>query len=144
MKPAIDGRRATRDLARLYVSPPGKYADAPVVHDQGVVGGGAGRRSPSPKSSTNRVPNNWRGRLPMPSSWYALNVPELVIHEGVGSAPCPMHADRQRSFTVDLRGSKGVWTCPDCGKGDMVSFVARRFGVGFVDAVRRLVLGGER
>ncbi len=140
MKASLDGRRATRDLARLYGSPPGRYDKAPA--DQGFVGGSAGRRSPSPKSSTNRVPNNWRGRLPMPSSWYALNVPEIVIHNGVGTAPCPMHADRARSFVVNLTGSKGTWSCPVCGHSEMVGFVMRRNGIGFVDAVRHLVLGG--
>lgn len=141
MKPALDGRRATRDLARLYGSPPGKYDDAP-ADDQGVVGGGAGRRSPSQKSTTGRLPSNWRGRTPMPWSWYALNVPEIVIFNGVGTAPCPMHADRGRSFSVNLAGAKGTWSCPVCGKGDMVGFAMRRFGMGFVDAVRLLVLGG--
>lgn len=141
MKPALDGRRATRDLARLYGSPPGQNDEAPVVHDQGFVGGGAGRRSPSQKSTTSRLPSNWRGRTPMPSSWYALNVSEIVIHNGVGNAPCPMHADRGRNFTVDVDGSKGVWSCLVCGKGDMVGFVMRRYGMRFVDAVRLLVLG---
>lgn len=143
MRPAIDGRRANRDMARLYGSPPSQNDEAP-VNDQGFVGGGAGERSPSQKSTTGRTPSNWRGRLPMPATWYVMNVPEIVIYNGVGTAPCPMHADRGRNFTVDVAGTKGAWSCPVCGKGDMVSFVMRRHGVGFVDAVRHLVFGGGK
>ena len=140
MKPALDGRRATRDLARLYGSPPDKYDDALIVRsDQGVQV--ADRHTLKRNGTTGRLPSNWRGRLPMPSSWYVLNVPEMVVHNHVGTAPCPMHPDRGRSFSVNLAGSKGVWSCPVCGHGDMVGFVMRRFGMKFLDAVRRLVLG---
>lgn len=128
-----------RDQDQPIRYPTGKYDEAP--DDQGFVGGGAGRRSPSQKSSTNRVPNNWRGRLPMPSSWYVLNVPEMVVHGYVGTATCPMHADRGRSFMVNLDGARGTWACPVCGHGDMVGFVMRRFNLRFVDAVRFLIFG---
>lgn len=144
MKPANDGRRATRDLARLYGSPPGRKGEAPTVEGKGFGGqsGVACRRSPSPKSTTSRLPNNWRGRLPAPATWYALNVPSMTVKDGIGVAPCPLHSDAKRSFRVDLTGTKGVWSCPAWGKGDLVALVMRLHGIGFVEAVRRLVIGG--
>lgn len=140
MRPALDGRRATRDLARLYGPPPGQNDDAPIAaNDRGAKV--AHRHTVNPNHSTSRLPNNWRGRLPAPATWYALNVPSMVIKDGVGTAPCPMHADTRRSFLVRLDGVRGTWNCPTCGHGDMVAFVMRLHGVGFVAAVRHLVLG---
>lgn len=140
MKSALDGRRATRDLTRLYGSPPDEYDDALIAANyQGVQV--ADRLTLKRNGPTGRTPSNWRGRLPMPATWFAQNVPEIVIYNGVGTAPCPMHADRGRNLTVDVAGTKGVWSCPVCGHGDMVGFAMRHYGIAFVDAVRLLVLG---
>ena len=139
MRPALDGRREARNLARLYGSPHVTYDDALIAGgDEGVKKGTAKLTSCS-DSNTKRVPSNWRGRLPAPANWFAFNVPCMVIREGIGIAPCPLHADRERSFTVNLTGSKGTWHCTTCGHGDMLGFVMRRYGMKFVDAVRFLV-----
>lgn len=143
MRPAIDGRRAARDLARLYGSPPPGYDEAQ-GDDLGFAGVSAGERFFNWKSTTTKLPNNWRGRLPLPASWFAFNVPSMVIRDGIGIAPCPMHPDRERSFTVNLTGSKGTWQCNVCGRGDMLGFAMRRYGMKFADAVRLLVLGVAR
>lgn len=141
MRAAIDGRRAARDLARLYGSPPPGYDEAQ-GDDLGF--GGAGERAAPANTTTCRLPRNWRGRLPMPMTWYATNVAELVIFNGIGTAPCPMHQDKGRSLIVNLGGCRGTWNCQVCGQGDMIGFAMRRYAMSFVDAVRMLVLGVAR
>ena len=47
---------------------------------------------------------------------------------------CPFHDDQKPSFSVNL--SKGVWNCFACSAGgDVFSFVERRDGVSFTQAV---------
>ena len=146
MKPAIDGRRATRDLARLYGSPPPAYDDALIAGgEEGVedsVEKGTAKLTSCRDHSTARLPRNWRGRLPSPLSYFKDAVPNMAISKGIGIGHCPMHTDTRRGFLVRLDGVRGTWNCPTCGHGDMVAFVMRLHGVGFVAAVRRLVLGG--
>ena len=143
MKLAIDGRRAARDLARLY-GPHAEYGDAPIAaNDQGVKKA-AHQHDFKSNTTTSLLPRNWRGRLPMPMTWYAINVAEMTSFNGIGTAPCPMHQDKGRSLIVNLGGSRGTWNCPVCGQGDMVGFAMRRFAMSFVDAVRLLVLGVAR
>lgn len=55
--------RADQASMRYRHPPRPPYDEAPTVHGQGFVGGGAGRRSPSPKNTTR---NRSRKRLPKP------------------------------------------------------------------------------
>lgn len=144
MRAAIDGRRAARDLARLYGPPFAEYGDAPIAANDRGVSKAAHQNNLNPNGTTSRLPRNWRGRLPMPLTWYASNVAEMVIFNGIGTAPCPMHPDKNRSLIVNLGGSRGTWNCPVCGQGDMIGFAKRRYDMSFVDAVRLLVLGAVR
>ena len=147
MRPAIDGRRATRDLARLYGSPPPGYDDALIAGgDEGVEGGaekGTAKLTSGKDHSTKRLPSNWRGRTMTPFDFYKSVLPDLVVNGGAATACCRFHPDGRRSLVVDLAGAKGVWACPECGQGDMVGFAMRLFSEGFVAAVRRLVLGAR-
>ena len=144
MKIAINGRRAARDLARLNGPPFAEYGDAPIAANDRGVNKAADQHNLNPNGTTSRLPRNWRGRLPMPMTWYATNVAEMVAFKGIGTAPCPMHQDKGRSLIVNLSGSRGTWNCPVCGQGDMIGFAMRRFAMSFADAVRLLVLGGAR
>lgn len=139
MRPAIEGRRAARDFARLHGPPYTPYENAQVAANDLGVREWAGKHTRKSNTTTRKLPRNWRGRLPMPLIWYGLNVPEMVIINGTGAAPCPMHLDKGRSLIVNLSASRGTWACVACGHGDMVGFVMRRFGKSFVDAVRHLV-----
>lgn len=142
MRPALNGRRAARDLARLYGPPCAEYGDAPIAANDRGVSKAAHQHDLNTNTTIGRLPRNWRGRLPMPMAWYGTNVAEMVVVNGIGTAPCPMHQDRGRSLIVNLCSSRGIWNCPVCGQGDMVSFAMRRYANSFVDAVRLLVLGG--
>ena len=141
MRPAIDGRRATRDLARLYGSPPPGYDDALIAGGDEGVKKGTAKLTSYGDSSTKRVPSNWRGRTMAPFDFYKSVLSDMVIKNGTATACCRFHAYRSRSLVVDLTGSKGVWSCQLCGQGDMVGFAMRLFSEGFVAAVRRLVPG---
>jgi hypothetical protein len=65
-------------------------------------------------------------------------------------APCPFHAEKTASFHVtEPEGTGGVWHCFGCNEGgSAIDFVAKRDGVGFVEAVRTLAdrfrIGRER
>lgn len=145
MRPPIDGRRATRDLARLYGSPPPGYDDALIAGgEEGVEGGaekGTAKLTSCKDHSTKRLPSNWRGRTMAPFDFYKSVLSDMVVKGGTANACCRFHADRNRSLVVDLTGSKGVWTCSQCGQGDMIGFAMRLYNEGFVAAVRRLVPG---
>jgi hypothetical protein len=76
-----------------------------------------------------------------------LNVIERVVTlKKAGNArqgPCPFHEEATGSFTVYPRGSQkipvGFFVCYGCGaKGDVISFVMKRQGLGFKEALELL------
>lgn len=138
MRPAIDGRRAARDLARLYGFPSTGNDETITWQGDGFEGvaGVTCKRSPCRDGNTSAVPHNWHGRLPVPMVWFGLHVGEMVVQNGIGKAPCPLHPDRKRSLSLSPRGE---WACSTCGKGDFVGFVMRRYRWTFAEAVRHLV-----
>lgn len=54
---------------------------------------------------------------------------------------CPFHAEgreRTPSFTINVE--KNIWKCYGCGEfGDPADFIQKRDGVGFIQAIRRLI-----
>jgi 5S rRNA maturation endonuclease (ribonuclease M5) len=57
--------------------------------------------------------------------------------DGEASACCPLHEDRTPSFSVNL--NLGKWICHGgCGGGDVFSFIQKRDGVDFPQAVAKL------
>ena len=57
--------------------------------------------------------------------------------DGESSACCPFHEDRTPSFCVNL--ATGLWIChAGCGSGDVFSFVQKRDGLEFPQAVAKL------
>ena len=138
MRAAINGRRAARDLARIYGFPPTGKNDAITGQGDGVEGvaGVAGKPSPCRDGNTRAVPHNWHGRLPVPMVWFGLHVAEMVVVNGIGNAPCPLHPDKKRSLTLS---PSGEWACSSCGKGDLVGFVMRLYLCSFSQAVRHLM-----
>lgn len=138
MRAAIDGRRAARDLARVYGFPPTGNDETTTWQGDGFedAAGVAGKASLYLDGNTSAVPHNWHGRLPVPMAWFGLHVGEMVVVNGVGNAPCPLHPDRKRSLSLK---PSGEWTCPACGKGDFVGFVMRRYRCTFAQAVSYLV-----
>ncbi|HED64804.1 MAG TPA: DNA primase, partial [Planctomycetes bacterium] len=65
-------------------------------------------------------------------------VPELKKRGALWQARCPFHDERTPSFTVDPR--RGTWHCwGACSEGgDVIGFLERFEGVGFMDALRIL------
>lgn len=91
--------------------------------------------------SSNRLPDNWRGRLD-PASYYPRYVQKLTKPNAQGWAQgvCPFHEDRTASMSVQLVGSRGCWRCfAGCGAGDLVGFEQKRTGAGFKEAVAALL-----
>lgn len=89
-----------------------------------------------------RIPANWRDRLPDPGAYYPKFVGKLSRPNGDGWAQgkCPLHDDREASLSVQVVGRHGGWRCfAGCGKGDMVAFHMRLRGCDFKAAVRELV-----
>lgn len=136
MKPAMDGRRAARDLARIYGFPPSGNDDAPIVRSDRGVKKVAVKHNSKPNTNTSAIPHNWHGRLPVPMVWFGLHVAEMVVVNGIGNAPCPLHPDRKRSLSLK---PSGEWACSACGTGDLVGFVMRRYRWTFAEAVHHLV-----
>lgn len=104
---------------------------------------GERNRTTSTSPRKQRIPDNWRDRLPDPASYYAAHVGKLTRANGSGYAQgkCPFHEDGNASLSVNLTG-KGGWKCfAGCGSGDLVSFHMRRTGLDFKAAVRELVGG---
>ena len=83
----------------------------------------------------------------------SLSLPDLMTRLGLGehakkSARCPLHEDRNNSFSV-FRGENGewAWNCfAGCGGGDAAAFLAKVEGISNGDACRRLIemSGGGR
>ena len=95
--------------------------------------------------SSDRIPPNWRERLPEPGEYYAQHVGKLSRpnSDGWAQGKCPLHDDHDASLSVQTVGRHGGWRCfAGCGKGDMVAFHMRLHGCEFKTAVRTLVRGG--
>lgn len=67
--------------------------------------------------------------------------PAEVIERYTGNRPqhnkylCPFHRDKHPSLSVKT----DIWRCWSCGKGgNVINFVQEYFGLGFVDACRKL------
>lgn len=91
-----------------------------------------------------RLPSNWRERLPNPTQYYSLLVPNLAEANALGWArgQCPFHRDEANSLTVHVNGPRGAWRCDaGCGSGDLLGFHQRLTGRSFKDAVRDLLEG---
>lgn len=92
-----------------------------------------------------RVPANWRDRLPDGGDYYAQHVGKLSRANGDGWAQgkCPLHDDHDASLSVQVAGCHGGWRCfAGCGKGDMVAFHMRLRSLDFKAAVQELLRGG--
>lgn len=98
--------------------------------------------SNEPAFAQSALPDDWRERLPSPSSYYKRHVEKLAPVNSTGWAQgcCPFHEDRVASISVQLNGARGNWHCfAGCGAGDMVEFHQRATGLPFVRAVRDLL-----
>ena len=92
--------------------------------------------------SSARVPDNWRNRLPDPSTYYAQHVVKLgrPNQGGYAQGVCPFHDDHNASLSVHVTGERAHFRCFACGeKGDMVTFHRKRTGLDFAAAVRDLI-----
>src|SRR5262249_31200413 len=71
-------------------------------------------------------------------TFYEQELPLLTNNCGAeASALCPFHDDQNPSFSVNLE--TGLWCChAGCGGGDVFSFVMRRNGLSFAEAVQIL------
>ena len=88
----------------------------------------------------NRLPDDWRDRLPDPESYYRQRVAKLGQARGNGWAQgqCPLHDDRNASLSVNVL--HGGWKCfTGCGAGDLVAFHMHLTGAGFEQAAFELV-----
>lgn len=97
---------------------------------------------PGTRTSSGRLPQNWRDRLPDPGSYYAQHVERLSKPDATGwaHARCPFHDDRGASLRLHIESTRGHWRCSgDCGHGDLVTFHRRITGSTFVEAVRDLI-----
>jgi hypothetical protein len=98
------------------------------------------------QTTTVRIPENWRDRLPHPSEYYGQRIAKLGNANGHGYAVglCPFHDDHNPSFGVKLTSERGLWCChAGCGKGDMVEFHQRLTGLDFRTTVRDLIGSGR-
>lgn len=89
-----------------------------------------------------RLPRDWRERLPDPAIFYAGCVAKLGKPNAQGWAQgcCPLHEDHAASLSVHVADPRGGWRCfAGCGAGDLVGFHMRLRGLGFVDAARDLL-----
>lgn len=82
-----------------------------------------------------------RGRLTLEEVKERMDIVELVGQftelRGHGDklmGRCPLHDERNPSFSVDRK--KGLWHCfSGCGGGDGISFIQRKYGKSFVEAL---------
>ena len=97
------------------------------------------------QTTTVRIPENWRDRLPDPAKYYCQYVAKLGKPNGTGWAQgvCPFHDDHNKSLSVCITGERGGWGCfAGCGGGDLVGFHSRLRGLDFRAAVRDLLSVG--
>jgi hypothetical protein len=114
---------------------------------QRVEAGKQNYRERNCRTSTARLPANWRTRLPDPAAYYASHVARLSKPNATGWAQgsCPFHEDRNASLSVHVADERGGWRCfASCGGGDLLGFHMRRTGLAFADAVRDLIGGRAR
>ena len=89
-----------------------------------------------------RLPGDWRERLPSPTNYYNQHVQKLSKPNAAGWAQgiCPFHDDHNKSLSVGVADGHGGWRCfAGCGAGDLVSFHSRLRGLDFVATVRDLI-----
>lgn len=71
------------------------------------------------------------------SRWVKWDMRKSKPDKGDYWAPCPFHEETSASFHVDDR--RGFYYCFGChAKGDVISFVREKRGIGFLQAVRQL------
>lgn len=117
-----------------------KNSTAPVLADRG--GRDKSALETQRKTSTRRLPWNWRERLPTPADYYAREVSGLGLADADGwaLAPCPLGPQPHANLRVRLDGTKGIWDCSTCDdRGDLVGFHMRRHALRFPDAVRAIL-----
>jgi len=93
-------------------------------------------------STAGSLPQDWRGRLPNPASYYADALPYLLQPNATGwaQAKCPLHDDTHASLSVNVATDRGGFTCFACGaKGDLLSFHMQCTGLDFRAAVLDLI-----
>ena len=93
-----------------------------------------------------RLPSNWRERLPDPEAYYRKRIDKLGHRHGNGwtQGRCPFHEDGTASLSVHLDSPRGGFRCfAGCGHGDLLAFHMRLTGLSFADAVRDLVQGAS-
>ena len=142
MSAVIDGHQQAKRLRALY-GPPSQKPNAPTAANGRGIQGVAGERSPNPNTTSLKLPRNWRDRVSSPAHFYANALPDLADLDdtGISVATCPLHSEPTTArLTVNLATSRGCWQCSVCGQGDMVAFVMRLHRIGFVAAVRHLVM----
>jgi DNA primase len=79
-----------------------------------------------------------RAALPVPTKFYPAHGIELRGRGAWRDALCPFHEDTKPSLRV--RVETGAFRCMTCGArgGDVLAFLRVRYGLGFVEAARRL------
>lgn len=95
------------------------------------------------KSTTHKLPRNWRDRLPNPALYY-VQIDKLGRPNSAGWAQgiCPFHEDHDASLSVRLDDPRGYWRCfAGCGHGDLIAFHQRMTGFPFIRAVADLIGG---
>lgn len=59
-----------------------------------------------------------------------------LVFNRQGAALCPFHAEKTASFRVKSNATGQFWHCFGCSEtGDLISFVRRKFGMSYADAV---------
>lgn len=94
------------------------------------------------KSSTSRVPSNFREHLCAPQDFYRKHIPGLSLSDSsrIASGTCPLCSDRAGTLRIHVTDPRGHWICSiACGHGDMIAFAQRLLGLDFPNAVRMLM-----
>lgn len=79
-----------------------------------------------------------RNLLPSPAEYYREQGLKLIGGGEWKSAVCPFHNDTKPSLRVRIEN--GAFRCMVCGAhgGDVLAFHMQRYGLRFIDAVKRL------
>lgn len=96
---------------------------------------------------SDRMPANWRNRLPAPADYYQTRVAHVgpADSDGMAAGTCPFHDDVGTSLRLRINGVRGGWRCEaGCGAGDMIAFHQRVTGLPFKHAVQDLLRGAGR
>jgi hypothetical protein len=72
-----------------------------------------GNKQQEAQDRPQRLPANWRDRLPHPSVYYRAHIPGLGKPGLLGWAvgPCPFHSDTNNSLSVHLAEPRGGFRC---------------------------------